>query len=895
MSRSFNSRRTKEAAEMSKSLNRRVVELDVPSQGEGSSWDEFSILCAGPAAVIVAPPKPPPSRLKVAVYARYSTDAQKESSIRRQETNCATYYRTLGVQHHTLFADEGMSASSSILRVSLQELLDLCDKKEFDIIVVEDFDRWSRDLFDSVKIAERLDLARVQLHCAAVRRHLSLDDVVQLAMAAQHDKLRRRNLCMAGVDQLIVENHGMPWGAFFGYVDGELPGHPKKNPEQAKTIQRAFELGLNVSAAITARTLGEEGHLSPSGNLLWSISMVAFIWSCTTYAGLVRYRKTLCEQNRTTGKVTREPRPAYQYVQAYNEEFAIVTKDLFMAVQKAKRSRSNGIEAAATRRRPGPVFLFGDATCDCEGAVGQRFYPTNNRYACSLDRARRACLSSTTVGFQIETIDRAILAVVSAALVPRMEEKKLKEEFRSDLEKKTSLLDGKRREIALELEKAEMDADDLLDPEFVRGASPARIQARRQKAEERVDQLRSDLASVPKFDHLTVDYDEQTVRLRDAFELVSTRIPFLPVTADDHKLVLLLRKLVKSVRVLRQDRLAGKIGIEIDVQWAALFLSPVQVDACGYSIETLSTEVVLKRNGSDSERSRQYWQEVAASGVYALTDAQWQLVEPHLLDISGTGYGENAVISNRQIADAVIFNMRTRIDTARPPAFFGEQKALAKAMLRFIFAGGVETLVEVIGGADPKWLEGLDVQFLAKKRRGTSKRQFSRDSERAACWDGKTFHLTDEQWDRVKEVIDPRIEAPKNRPRRSVSARRLLDGIFVRLRTDCVWEKMPPEYGGRELKLAAMAMVYLGTWDRVLETLRKEFPDVLAGLNTRKMGYFPKRGARKAKGKTLRNGKHVSTGSDSPSANRSKSRRRRDAGEGGRREGAGAGPQEKSA
>jgi transposase len=449
------------------------------------------------------------------------------------------------------------------------------------------------------------------------------------------------------------------------------------------------------------------------------------------------------------------------------------------------------------------------------------------------------------------------------------------------------------------LKKAEMDADRLLDPEYGLGASSKRIQAKRQAAEEKVTLLQSDLASVPRLNHLAVKYDEQAVRLRDAFNVVGARLPFLPVTEDDHQLILLLRSLVKAVRVLREGRLAGQMKIEVDLQWTALFLPPDQVDACGFPIETLSTEVVLKTYTLAHEGTRQHWESIIASGVYALTDAQWKLVEPHLLDTTKTDHGGKGRFTTRQVADAMVFKMRSGVGLDSTSKLFGARRSMYASMHRFIYSGGVETLVEVIGGADPKWLEGLNVESLDKYIRGTDVAKFSRvvikpERAAAACWDKKTFHLTDIQWKRIARVVDPGIEAPRRRKRRSTSARRFLDGIFVKLRTGCAWEKMPPEYGGHELVLAAMAFAYLGSWDRLVPILRKEFPDVMAGLNTYKMETFPRGSARKAAAKAVRNGKQVPAGSDSLSADRSKARRRPDAGEGGRRERARIGPQQKA-
>jgi len=424
----------------------------------------------------------------------------------------------------------------------------------------------------------------------------------------------------------------------------------------------------------------------------------------------------------------------------------------------------------------------------------------------------------------------------------------LKEEFESGLREKALELDAKRRPVELQLEKANAYANQLLDAEFVRGSSEERVILMRESAEEKVTELRSDLASIPKLNHLGVDYDGNTARLRDAFEMLEDRIPFLPVTDNDKALIKLLRTLINDVRLLREGRPAGVIAIEVDIRWAALFVGRKQAEDCEFPVETLRTEVILNFLYSVNEGSKEYWEKVAASGVYALTNAQWQLVKLHLLDTTQTDHGGKSALTTRQVADAVIFKMRTGTGIVNPPAFFGERKAMAAAMHRFIYAGGVETLVDVVGGADPKWLVGLDVESLARKLRAANSTKFSRVSvmpqqtaERCAIQG--TFHLTDKQWNRVKGVVDPGIEAPRNREKRSVSARRFLDGILVKLRTGCAWDKMPPAYGAAgELKLAAMSFAYLGSWDRVVDILRKDFPAVLDGLQMEKMDNMPKRG-----------------------------------------------------
>jgi transposase len=179
-----------------------------------------------------------------------------------------------------------------------------------------------------------------------------------------------------------------------------------------------------------------------------------------------------------------------------------------------------------------------------------------------------------------------------------------------------------------------------------------------------------------------------------------------------------------------------------------------------------------------------------------------------------------------------------------PPAHFGDPRLVYNACLRLIYAGGVETMVEVLGAADPAWLEGLDIDAYAKFRRSavssTVPRVRIKPIETAArCAKEGTFRLTDRQWDRLKAAIDPRVNKPTGKVARNVSARTILDGILIKLRTKCAWRKMPEEFSpSGDFWVAVASVAYTGTWDRVVSILECEFPEVLDGLDTKHMDSF---------------------------------------------------------
>jgi DNA invertase Pin-like site-specific DNA recombinase len=87
--------------------------------------------------------------MKAILYARVSTEEQLDNwsisaQIREFEQHCAAK----GCQNGAVYKEEGISAHSDSIekRPQFRRLLDACQKKAFDVVVVHSLDRWSRNL-----------------------------------------------------------------------------------------------------------------------------------------------------------------------------------------------------------------------------------------------------------------------------------------------------------------------------------------------------------------------------------------------------------------------------------------------------------------------------------------------------------------------------------------------------------------------------------------------------------------------------------------------------------------------------------------------------------------------------------------------------------------------------
>ena len=80
----------------------------------------------------------------VGIYARYSTEMQREASIEDQVRVCDRLIQGRGWQSLQIYSDQGISGSTH-LRPGYQNLLEAARNGRFDIVVAESLDRISRD------------------------------------------------------------------------------------------------------------------------------------------------------------------------------------------------------------------------------------------------------------------------------------------------------------------------------------------------------------------------------------------------------------------------------------------------------------------------------------------------------------------------------------------------------------------------------------------------------------------------------------------------------------------------------------------------------------------------------------------------------------------------------
>src|SRR5271166_4331700 len=101
--------------------------------------------------------------LRAVIYARYSTENQRDASIEDQVRLCRERIDAEGWELVQVFRDAAVSGASTFLRPGYQALIEGARQGAFNVVVAEALDRLSRDQEDVAALHKRTSFAGVKL------------------------------------------------------------------------------------------------------------------------------------------------------------------------------------------------------------------------------------------------------------------------------------------------------------------------------------------------------------------------------------------------------------------------------------------------------------------------------------------------------------------------------------------------------------------------------------------------------------------------------------------------------------------------------------------------------------------------------------------------------------
>ncbi|SEI13376.1 Site-specific DNA recombinase [Paracoccus alkenifer] len=445
--------------------------------------------------------------MKVALYARYSSDNQRDASITDQLRMCRLRAEKEGWTVVEEYTDHAISGSSMILRPGIQALISDSARGRFDMIMAEAMDRLSRDQEDIAGIFKRMTYADVKMFTLSegeiTHLHVGLKGTMNaLFLKDLADKTRRG---LRG----RVEDGKSGGGLCYGYdvvkkfdASGEaVRGDRTINEAEAGIVRRIFADYLDGKSSRTiAMALNREGVAGPQGSE-WGPSTIhgnpkrgTGILNNELYIGKLVWNRLRYIKDPDTGRRVSRLNPESEWVIHEVPELRLIDQAVWDAV-KARQNRLayDAVETSPNplndRRRPKHLFS-GLVKCGCCG--GGYSMISKDLLGCATARNKGTC--DNRLNIRRDALEASILNglrkhLMEPALFREFCDEFTKEVNRLRIERGADLEGWKR-----ELERVDRELDKIVDA-ILQGFPLSKLKDKSEKLEARKVELTEKLAN----------------------------------------------------------------------------------------------------------------------------------------------------------------------------------------------------------------------------------------------------------------------------------------------------------------------------------------------------------------------------------------------------------------
>ncbi len=341
-----------------------------------------------------------------AIYARYSSDNQRDASIEDQVRLCRERVEREGWLLRFTYTDHAMSGASP-LRPGYQKLREDARCGQFEVVVAEALDRLSRDQEDIAGLYKHLSFAGVKILTLAEGEiselHVGLKGTMNALFLKDLAQKTRRGLI--GRVRQGKSGGGLCYGYDVVRRDDPrgIPVHGERriNDDEAAVVRRIFEeFAAGRSPRRIAFDLNAEGDAGPSGRG-WGPSSIngnrtrgTGILNNELYIGHLVWNRQRFIKDPTTGRRQARLNPESDWVIQEVPDLRVVPQALWDRVKARQRAVRRDTRPDVRERpfweRRRPRYLF-SGLMKCGTCGGGYSKLNSNLFGCSTARNKGTC------------------------------------------------------------------------------------------------------------------------------------------------------------------------------------------------------------------------------------------------------------------------------------------------------------------------------------------------------------------------------------------------------------------------------------------------------------------------------------------------------------------------
>lgn len=466
--------------------------------------------------------------MRAVIYSRYSTDLQNDRSIEDQVALCTAYAARHGYQVVGHYEDRAMSGASLHGR-KVHDLLAAAERRQFDVVLTEAFDRLARDTADSLIVLRRLTFLGVKLISVNQGEAETVNLVIHglMGQLQREEGARKVRRGMAGV----VREGRNPGGRPYGYrpIVGQV-GHLEIVEDEAVVVRRIYEEFLSGSSSRTiAHGLNRDGVPPPRGRV-WNASTIhgnakrgIGILNNSLYGGRRTWNRLRMEKHPDTGKRVSRENPLDQRQEADVPELRILDEGVFEAAQAAREAARK--PRPEMHRRPKRMLsgLLRCGVCGAGMSTSGKDKSGRVRIRCSAARESGTCPDPKSC-----YLDSVEELVVGSLLEELREPRKVTlfiETYVAERKRLVATSQSRRAILGSKLARVEREigrivgfvAKGILSEEEVQQQLPP-LRVEKQKLQQELDSVPNEVETVVLHDRALAQFEVKLARLRDELQ-----------------------------------------------------------------------------------------------------------------------------------------------------------------------------------------------------------------------------------------------------------------------------------------------------------------------------------------------------------------------------------------
>ena len=442
-----------------------------------------------------APAMPLRARLRVAAYARVSTDEEEQLSSYEAQVDYYTRYIQSNPEWTfvEVYADEGLSGTNTRKRRNFNRMIDDALAGKIDRIVTKSVSRFARNTVDTLTTIRKLKEKGVGVtfekeNIDTLDSKGELLITIMSSLAQEESRSISENVTWGWRKRISDGKVSVAYSHFLGYEKGE-DGSMQVVESEAKIVQQIYGMFLDgQTPSSIASFLTKQRVPTPAGKEKWQSSTVKSILTNEKYKGDALLQKTFTVDFLSKKAKINEGEVPQYYVEKSHP--AIVSAEVFdLAQYEMKRRAKKGRHTSAAS-----VFSDKLVCGECGAVYGSKVWHSTDAYRTMIWRCNekytvkgRPCPSPHLRG---EEIQNAFVQAVNQVI-------ERKDEVLSTLQKAlATLTDSDGLEHEIERLQAEQDVVSQQMSRMIRenaevAQNQAEYNARLQPLEERYEALKN--------------------------------------------------------------------------------------------------------------------------------------------------------------------------------------------------------------------------------------------------------------------------------------------------------------------------------------------------------------------------------------------------------------------